>query len=45
MRKVQTFVAIICLLFALTASAENKQTPEVMNKIEPLPRELEIQLR
>ena len=44
MRKVQTFVAIIGLLFSLTASAENKQTPKAMNKIEPLPRDLEIQL-
>ncbi|MGI0023929.1 MAG: hypothetical protein ACREA4_02145 [Nitrososphaera sp.] len=31
-------------MFSLTASAENKQTPRVMNKIEPLPRDLEIQL-
>ena len=32
------------LSFSLTASAENKQTPKVTNKIEPLPRDLEIQL-
>ena len=44
MRKVQTIVVIVGLLFSLTASAENKQTPKVMNKIEPLPRDLEIQL-
>src|SRR5208337_2349506 len=44
MRKVQTIVAIVGLLFSLTASAENKQTPGVMNRIEPLPRDLEIQL-
>ena len=44
MRKVQTFIVIVGLLFSLTASAENKQTPKVMNKIEPLPRDLEIQL-
>lgn len=40
MRKFQTIVAILGLLFSLTASAENKQA----NKIEPLPRDLEIQL-
>ena len=44
MRKVQTIVVIAGLLFSLTASAEDKQTPKVMNKIEPLPRDLEIQL-
>ncbi|MGA3117556.1 MAG: hypothetical protein ABSF90_24360 [Syntrophobacteraceae bacterium] len=44
MRNVQTFIVIVGLLFSLTASAENKQTPKVMNKIEPLPRDLEIQL-
>jgi hypothetical protein len=42
MRKVQIVVVIVGLLFALTASAEDRQTP--MNKIEPLPRDLEIQL-
>jgi hypothetical protein len=31
-------------LFSLTAGAEDKQTLEVMKKIEPLPRDLEIQL-
>jgi hypothetical protein len=31
-------------LFSSTARAENKQTPKVTNKIEPLPRDLEIQL-
>jgi len=40
MRKFQTIVAILGLLFLLTASAENTQA----NKIEPLPRDLEIQL-
>jgi hypothetical protein len=40
MRKIQTIVAIISLLFSLTASAENRQA----NKVEPLPRDLEIQL-
>src|SRR5260370_23716423 len=44
MRKIQTFVVIAGLLFSLTASAENKQTPAATNKIEPLPRDLEIQL-
>ena len=44
MRRVQTIVVIVGLLFSLTASADNKQTREVMNKIEPLPRDLEIQL-
>ncbi len=44
MRNVQTFIVIAGLLFSLTASAENKQTPKVINKIEPLPRDLEIQL-
>ena len=44
MRKVQTIVVIIGLLFSLAASAEDKKTSDVMNKIEPLPRDLEIQL-
>jgi len=44
MKKIQTFVAIMVLSFSFTASAENKQTPKVTNKIEPLPRDLEIQL-
>ena len=41
MRKVQTIIVIAGLLFSLTASAEN---PKGMKKIEPLPRDLEIQL-
>ena len=41
MRKVQTIIVIVGLLFSLAASAEN---PKGMNKIEPLPRDLEIQL-
>jgi len=44
MRKIQTIVIIVGLLFSLTASAQDKQAPKVMNKIEPLPRDLEIQL-
>jgi hypothetical protein len=43
MRKFQTIVLIAGLLFSLTASAQNKQTP-TGNKIEPLPRDLEIEL-
>ena len=44
MRKIQTIVIIAGFLFSLIASAENNQTPKVQNKIEPLPRDLEIQL-
>ena len=44
MRKVQTITAIVALLLFLTASAENKQTPKEMKRIDPLPRDLEIQL-
>jgi hypothetical protein len=44
MRKVRTIAVIAGLLFALAASAEDKQTAKVMNKIVPLPRDLEIQL-
>jgi len=42
MRRVQIVVIIVGLLLSLTASAEDRQIP--MNKIEPLPRDLEIQL-
>jgi hypothetical protein len=44
MRKVQTIAVIAGLFFSLTASAQNKQTARGTNKIEPLPRDLEIQL-
>jgi hypothetical protein len=44
MGKVQIIVVIAGLLFSLIAGAEDKQTPRAMNKIEPLPRDLEIQL-
>jgi hypothetical protein len=45
MRKVQAIMVIACLLvFSLVASAEDKQAPKVTNRIEPLPRDLEIQL-
>ena len=40
MRKIQPIIVIAGLLFSLTASAESRMT----NKIEPLPRDLEIQL-
>ena len=42
MRTIQTIAVIVGLLLSLTAYAENKQNPKVMNKIEPLPRDLEI---
>ena len=44
MKKIRTIMVIAGLLFSLTASAENKQASKVTNKIEPLPRDLEIQL-
>ena len=44
MTKIQTIIVIAGLLFSLIASAASKQTPKVMNRIEPLPRDLEIQL-
>jgi len=51
MKKLQTVVAVVGLfvlvaglLFSIAAIAEDKQTPKGMNKIEPLPRDLEIQL-
>jgi len=44
MRRIQPIVVIAGLLFALIASAADKQTSKVTNKIEPLPRDLEIQL-
>ena len=44
MRNVRAFVVIASLLFSLAAYAENKTTPGAMKKIEPLPRDLEIQL-
>ena len=42
MRKIQAIIVIAGLLFALAASAA--ETPKGMKKIEPLPRDLEIQL-
>jgi hypothetical protein len=44
MRNVQILIVIASLLFTLHANAENNNAPKVMNKIEPLPRDLEIQL-
>jgi len=44
MKKIQTIIVIAGLLFSLTAGATDKQTPKVISKIEPLPRDLEIQL-
>src|SRR6267378_6909696 len=43
-RKIKTTVVIAGLMFALVASAQEKQNPKATNKIEPLPRDLEIQL-
>ena len=44
MRNVQTLIVIASLLFTLSANAENTTALKVMNKIEPLPRDLELQL-
>jgi hypothetical protein len=43
MRTLERIAVIISLLFSLTASAQNKTTTAT-NKVEPLPRDLEIQL-
>ena len=44
MKKSHTVAVIAGLLFSFTASAQSKQTASGMRKIEPLPRDLEIQL-
>src|SRR3982074_238323 len=44
MRRVQTNAVIVGLFFVLTAGAQNKQTPRGVTKIDPLLRDLEIQL-
>jgi hypothetical protein len=44
MRRVQINAVIVALFFVLTAGAQNKQTPGGVTKIDPLPRDLEIQL-
>src|SRR5262245_123827 len=44
MRKLQTISVMLVLVFSLTASAQNKQMAKGPNKLEPLPRDLEIRL-
>jgi hypothetical protein len=44
MKKAQAIVVLAVLLFAHAAGAEDMRPPTAMNKIEPLPRDLEIQL-
>lgn len=44
MKKVTAFMVIIGLLFLTAAGAESKPTDKLTAKIEPLPRDLEIQL-
>lgn len=44
MRRGQAIAVIVGLLFSLTASAQNKQTAKWTNKLNPLPRDLEVQL-
>src|SRR2546430_16858451 len=44
MRRVQTIGVIVGLAFSLTASAAPRHTHHMTNGIEPLPRDLEIQL-
>jgi hypothetical protein len=44
MRRIQAVAVFAGLLFSLPASAQNDQTPRGTNRVEPLPRDLEIQL-
>ncbi len=44
MRTAQAMVVMAALLFSLAARAEDKQAPGATNRIEPLPRDLEMQL-
>src|SRR6266705_6547402 len=44
MRKVQTMAVVVGLFFSVTAGAQTKPTSGGENRIEPLPRDLEIQL-
>ena len=44
MKKLQMISLIFALLFSLTAGAQDKQIATGTNKLEPLPRDLEIQL-
>ncbi len=44
MRMVLIIVVLAGLLSSLAATAKDEQTTRLVNKIEPLPRDLEIQL-
>jgi hypothetical protein len=44
MRQLPAIAAIVGLWFSLTASAQNRPTAKETNQLEPLPRDLEIQL-
>jgi hypothetical protein len=44
MKKFPTIAVALGLLLSVTAGAQNNRVPEAMKKIEPLPRDLEIQL-
>lgn len=44
MKLVQTIAVVVGLLFSLTGVAQTQQSQEHANKIQPLPRDLEIQL-
>src|SRR5215471_17997670 len=44
MKQIQASAVVVGLLFSLAASAQHQRTPSGTNKIEPLPRDLEIQL-
>ena len=44
MRKVRTIAFIVGLLFSLNVSAQNRPTPTGKKRIDPLPKDLEIQL-
>jgi hypothetical protein len=44
MRKTQTIALIVWLLFSLAAGAQDEQIAKATNKLEALPRDLEIQL-
>jgi hypothetical protein len=44
MNSVKTLSIVAALLLSLTSSAQNRQSPKATNKIDPLPRDLEIQV-
>lgn len=44
MKKVYTMALVVCLLFSLSSSAQNKLPATGTKKVEPLPQDLEIQL-